>query len=158
MSLEENIMDCVMDNAEERSRSSTGSPQEYREAFNRAKKRRKNLKRKINSLNPRDVSPSASENTMAFKVTSSRDSETHYTVRITNSSTGFRFSCNCGDQYGIPTRDHCRHIATVITSMLGKYVDLCFKKSSTPTGEVKEMDVTELETMFANFMHISEKR
>jgi len=153
--MSDEYLEAAMDVAQERATMSTESPKEYREAFSRAKKRRKTLKRKFASLDPRDVSPSAEENSMSFPVRSSRDKTKFYTVRLNN---GLRFTCNCGDQYGVPTRNNCRHVGTVITTMLAKYVNSHFKKPAPKTDSMKEMNVTQLEDMFSNFLQISSRR
>lgn len=137
--------------------SSLIDPKEYSKSFVQQKKRRKNLKRNIATLDENDINPSDDQdNQVNFTVNSSRDSKKKYQTKIINDSTGFRFECNCGDQYGVPTRDHCRHIGTVITSMLKRYVDLSLKKPEAKIpSTVNETNMSELESMFSNFMQIS---
>ncbi len=152
------IMDIIIDEKCEESPvgSSTDSPQEYVGECLRAKKRRKRshtLKSKFKNMVSADISPSIETNCMTFNVVSSRDKNKHYIVEIKHVNNKFHFSCNCGDQFGVPTRDHCCHIGNPLLAMFNYYVSLHYPEEPF----VEDMGMGELESMFKKFLQIRKR-
>jgi hypothetical protein len=119
-------------------------------------KRRKILgKRTLSQMKAADVVSDSIEGAN-FKVASSTGVG-QYNVNIRFDEGGFKFSCNCGDQFGVATRTHCKHIGNVITSMMGTYVTLFISKGkATPKKDIVDMDVTSLSEIFDQMLTIIE--
>ncbi len=69
-----------------------------------------------------EIHPVATENELNFIVDSWKNDGSTYTVKITNEN-GINFQCDCGDQFSLPPRKSCKHIANIIATMVQNYVE-----------------------------------
>ena len=114
---------------------------------------------------------------MMINVTSASREDVLYAVVIqyvpdaTGGNGVFQFACNCGSAYGIPVRDHCTHISTIIASMMKQYAQIfigapgtaALKPATdssdtttvaTTTTSMSETDMEQLTVFFTNLMKI----
>lgn len=124
----------------------------------RATKRRRTLKRKMDEMDGTQIAPSSDTGTgtASFNVASSTNQQLYRVdIRFDN---GFNFACTCGDQFGVPTRDHCKHIGNVITNMMKTYVTLYTTKGKSKLkngGIIHDMAIDDITDIFSKMLQIS---